>query len=74
MSATARTLAPLVLFVTIALSLLGALAFGFVQLLWLGQPLGANGGDLANVCLYIFGAASLVLLIFRLHEQKKAGV
>jgi hypothetical protein len=74
MSSAARSIAPLILFAAIVLSFILAIVFGFVQLLWLGQPLGATGATIAFICLYVFSGASLLLLIFAMREQGKAGI
>jgi hypothetical protein len=74
MSSSARAVAPLILFAIVAFSFAAAIILGFVQLLWLGQPLGATGAAAAFVCLYIFGFASLALLILDIREQKKSGL
>ena len=71
MSSSARAVAPLILFAIVAVSFAAAIILGFVQLLWIGQPLGAAA---AFVCLYIFGFASLALLIVDIREQKKPGL
>ncbi len=74
MSAAARALTPLILFAVLVVSFVGAIIFGFVQLLWLGQELGAAGAAIAFICLYIFSAASLALLIFDLRQQGKPAI
>jgi hypothetical protein len=74
MSAAARVVTPLILFAVLVISFAGAIVFGFVQLLWLGQPLGGIGETVSFICLYVFSADSLALLIFDLREQAKPAV
>ena len=53
------------LFAIVAISFAAAIILGFVQLLWLGQPLGATAAA---------AASSLALLILDIREQKKSGL
>jgi hypothetical protein len=69
-----RAMLPLVLFAAITISLMLAIVFGFLQLIWLGQPLGNEAAIAAFICLYVFGGASVVLLVRELRAQGKADV
>ena len=69
-----RAVLPVVLFAAITISLVLAVVFGFVQLLWLGQPLGNEAAIAAFICLYVFGGASVVLLVRQLRAPSKADV
>jgi len=74
MSAAARAITPLILFAAIVVSFALAIVFGIVQLLWLGQPAGANGLSAAFVCLAIFSGASVALLVLKLRDEGQAGL